>query len=341
MLHLINKTIIAILFIGVLAVFSFIFWISTLTAESNDIVWGVTFSDSQATYLGLNPDEVYTALIKDLNVKHIKLHVNWNATEKSHGVLDFDTLDRRIQEAEANDVKLILVIGMKTGRWPECHTPKWFLKVPPENRQAEIVRYVSTIVGRYAESDAIEFWQIENEPFLEFGTCPDWYYEENLTLLQNEINAVRALDPDRKIIISESGELSTWTKGAEMADIVGVTLYRSTWNSTEETFGINPYTFLTPKFYIAKSAFIKSVYQKPVISIELQAEPWASRGLAEASLAEQEKSMNPELFAENIAFARETGFGAYYFWGAEWWYWMKTRHNQPEIWEQAKVLFNE
>lgn len=325
---------------ALLAVSLFI-WTDTLEADNENIVWGVNFSESQAEYLGLNPDETYSAIIHDLGAEHIKIHVNWNSTEESQGVIDFRTLDKRIKEAEENDVKLILVIGMKTGRWPECHTPTWFKDVSAGEREAEIVRYVSTIVGRYKNSEAVEYWQIENEPFLEFGTCPDWYYEQDTNLLQAEVDAVRALDPARKIIISDTGELSSWIKPASIGDIVGVTMYRSTWNTAEKTFGFNPYTFLSPDFYSTKAAVIEHTYGKPVISIELQAEPWASKPLMQASLAEQKKSMNPELFAENVEFARQAGLGGYYFWGAEWWYWMKTKQDEPEIWDAAKQLFAE
>ena len=315
-------------------------WSHDSKAES-ELVWGVNYSESQAVYLGLDPAKTYSAIIDELGAKHIKIHVNWNATEVSQSQFDFTSLDRMVEEAGDKNVKLVLVIGMKTGRWPECHTPNWFLKVPESEREAEIVRYLSTIVGRYADSKAVEFWQIENEPFLQFGTCPDWYYDNGTTLLEAEVAAVRTLDPTRKIIVSESGELSSWTKAASIADIVGITMYRSSWDATEKTFGLNPYTFLAPQFYSAKAAFIESFYKKPVISIELQAEPWASDGLAEASLEEQALSMNPDLFRENIEFAKQAGLDAYYFWGAEWWYYMKTTNNQPEIWDNATTLLNE
>lgn len=315
-------------------------WAHTLRADE-EVVWGVDFSESQAIYLGLNPAETYSAIIHDLGAKHIKIHINWNATEAVQHQFNFASLDAQVREAEANNVKLILVVGLKTGRWPECHTPAWFAKIAPEEREAEIIRYTSTIVGRYKKSKAVEYWQVENEPFIKFGTCPAWYYKTESSVLAAEVAAVRELDPSRKIIISDSGELSSWSEAAKMGDIVGITTYRSSWNATEKTFGLNPYTFLSPDFYTAKAAVIESYYNKPVISVELQAEPWASKGLAEASLAEQAKSMNPELFAENIIFAKQAGLGAYYFWGAEWWYWMKTKHNQPEIWDQAKALFTE
>lgn len=330
-----------LLAIGVLSVVLFIsllMWSHESKAE-DEMFWGVNFSESQAVYLGLDPQETYSAIINDLGATQIKIHVNWNATEKDQHQFDFRSLDRQVREAEAHDVQLVLVIGMKTGRWPECHTPTWFTDVPAAEREAEIIRYVSTIVGRYKDSDAIRFWQIENEPFLEFGTCPDWYYDQGATLLENEVAAVRALDPTRKIIVSESGELSTWTKAADIADIVGVTMYRSSWDATDKTFGLNPYTFLSPEFYSAKAAVIETYYKKPVISIELQAEPWASKGLAEATLEEKAKSMNVDLFKENIEFAKQAGLGGYYFWGAEWWYYMKTTHNDPAIWNEAKLHF--
>lgn len=314
--------------------------INNLTAENpHTQTWGVTFSDSHAEYLGLSADEVYSAIIDDLGAKHIKLHINWNTTEPAPGELDFSRLDRRIREAEENDVSLVLVIGMKTGRWPECHTPTWFESIPEIQRKEFIIKYVTTLVGRYVDSSAVTHWQIENEPFLEFGMCPDWYYDQGESLIEAEVVAVRAIDQTRPIIISESGELSHWTKAASLADIVGITMYRSTWNKTEKIFGLNPYTFLSPEFYATKAAFIETTYKKPVISIELQAEPWASAPLAEASLEEQTQSMNPELFLENIEFAKQTGLGGYYFWGVEWWYWMKTTHNQPAIWDLAREHF--
>ncbi len=314
---------------------------SPSSAANQDIFWGINYSESQAAYLGLDPAATYSAMIHDLGAKRIKIHVNWNSTQKDMNIIDFTSLDRMVTEAEENDVKLVLVIGMKTGRWPECHTPDWFLQVAPDKREAEIIKYISTLVGRYKSSPALEFWQVENEPLLQFGTCPDWYYDLGTKMLEAEVAAVRSLDPNRKIIVSDTGELSTWTDVAKIGDIVGVTMYRSSWDATEKTFGVNPYTFLTPQFYANKAAYIQAVYSKPVISIELQAEPWASKGLAEASLSEQALSMNPELFRENIEFAKETGFGGYYFWGAEWWYWMKTKHNQGEIWDEAKKTMAE
>lgn len=315
-------------------------WTETSQAD-DETIWGVDFSASQATYLGLDPRDTYSAIINDLGARHIKIHINWNAIETADDVYDFTLLDEQVAEAEDAKVQLILVLGMKTGRWPECHTPAWFTQVPVAERQTTIIDYVEAVVERYKDSRAVVYWQVENEPLLQFGTCPKWYYEQDTSLLKAEVAAVRALDPERQIIISDSGELSTWTDVAKIADIVGITMYRSSWTASDKTFGLNPYTFLTPEFYATKAAFIRTYYDKPVISIELQAEPWASTHLAAASLEEQALSMNPELFKENVEFAKQVGLHAYYFWGAEWWYWMKTKHSQPEIWNEATALFAE
>jgi len=49
--------------------------------------------------------------------------------------------------------------------------------------------------------------------------------------------------------------------------------------------------------------------------------------------------MNIEQFEKNIKFAKETGLDKFYLWGAEWWYWMKEKHNNDEFWQKAKTLF--
>ena len=49
--------------------------------------------------------------------------------------------------------------------------------------------------------------------------------------------------------------------------------------------------------------------------------------------------MNLEQFRKNIEFAQRTGLDTFYLWGGEWWYWLKEKQNQPEIWEEAKTLF--
>ena len=35
------------------------------------------------------------------------------------------------------------------------------------------------------------------------------------------------------------------------------------------------------------------------------------------------------------------GFDEFYFWGAEWWYWLKEKKSYPAVWDEGKKLFSE
>jgi len=309
-------------------------------AEVKDsITWGIDFSQSQAEYLKLDWKEAYLAMIKDLGAKNVKLHTNWSWVEGTRDDYFFDDIDWQIKQAEQNNAKIIYVLGMKTGRWPECHVPLWAKYLPESQQQEQVLEYIRQVVMRYKNSKAIAFWQVENEPLFKFGECPAWYYK-NDDFLKKEISLVKSLDPSRKIIVSDSGEQSTWFGAAETGDIVGVTMYRKVWAHVSNTFGFDVYSFLNPTTYAKKAEIINNLFHKEVICIELQAEPWASLPLMEAPFEEQIKSMNSDMFKENIEFAKQTGLDTFYFWGAEWWYWMKEKQGRPEIWDEAKILFN-
>ena len=310
---------------------------SVQTQLENGTIWGVDFSQSQAEYLQLNWKDTYSAIINDLKVRHIKLHTNWDWVEGEKDQFFFNDIDWQIEQAEQSDVKIIYVVGMKTGRWPECHIPTWAEHLSEEQQQASVLKYITTVVSRYKNSKAIRSWQIENEPLLKFGECPAWYYN-NDDFLRKEVALVKSLDPSRSIVVSDSGELSNWLDAASIGNIVGITMYRNRWPSNVRTFGTSSYSFLDPAVYAKKARLIKSSFGKDVIGIELQAEPWASKPLMVAPLQEQIRSMNLDMFKEDITFAKQTGLNEFYFWGVEWWYWMKETKNQPEIWNEAKQL---
>lgn len=327
-----------VIFAVIIIIFASYFFIGK-TQTQEKITWGIDFSQSQTEYLGLNWKEAYLAIINDLGVKNIKLHTNWNWIEGKKDNFYFDDIDWQIKQAEQKNVQIIYVIGMKTGRWPECHLPDWSINLSEKNQQEELLRYIAEVVDRYKNSKAIEYWQVENEPFFKFGKCPDWYYK-NDDFLKKEIALVKSIDPSRKIIISDSGEQSSWFSAAKIGDIVGITMYRNAWAHVTNDFGFNVnFSLLNAKTYARKSQIIKKMFGKDVICIELQAEPWVSKSFLENSLQEQSKTMNIDIFKNNIEFAKQTGFDKFYLWGVEWWLWMKEKQNQPEIWNEAKKLF--
>lgn len=325
----------------------FLYFFVGFSKEKEDINWGIDFSQMQAEALKLNWKEVYLGAIEDLGVKKIKLHTQWDWVEGKNDGYYFDDIDWQIKTAENRGIEIIYVLGMKTGRWPECHAPEFTKILSREEQQEELLEYIEKVVLRYKDSKAIAYWQVENEPLFEFGECPAWYYEDNGKFLEKEVELVKSLDPERQIIISDSGELSWWTKAAKIGDIVGSTMYRKAWVNVNNNFGFSGGFYpkfygtypLPPVFYSRKAAIIKALFGKKVICVELQAEPWAEKPFYDVPLDEQEKTMNLEKFKENVEYAKKTGFDTFYLWGAEWWYWMKTVQNQPQIWQEAKKLF--
>ena len=325
---------ILLILIAVLFIFIYYFFIAKAKKQDN-ITWGVNFSQAQAEFLKLDWKKMYVAILKDLGVRHIKLMTNWDWVEGKEGEFYFDDIDWQLSQAKKYNAKIIYVVGMKTGRWPECHLPAWANTISKEEQQKRILNYINSVVLRYRSDKTIIAWQAENEPLFKFGECP-WYDKD---FLKKEVALVKSLDPIRPVIVSDSGEQSLWLEAASIGDIVGTTLYRKVWVHVTDTVGFYIDLPFSPKSYWIKAEIIKRLFGKKVINIELQAEPWFPNVFKGLPLEEQEKTMNIKQFRKNIEYAEQTGLDEFYFWGTEWWYWMKDKHNRPEIWNEAKKLF--
>ena len=299
--------------------------------RTEKIAWGVNFSQTQAQWLGLDWKAAYLALLEDLGVKNIKLITYWNLIEGEKEKYNFEDLDWQIAKADEREAKLLLAIGMRTPRWPECHIPDWAKNLSKEEQQEKILGLLEAIVTRYrGATPVIWAWQVENEPFFPFGECP-W---KDKDFLQKEIRLVKSLDTqNRPVVISDSGEFSFWFTAARLGDIVGTTLHRKAWFEEIRSYVTYP---LKPVFYWHKAQIINWLFGKPVIVGELQAEPWCYK----YSSNECDDVMDLRDLKNNIEFAQKTGLEKFYFWGAEWWYWMKEKQNKPEIWNEVKKLFN-
>ena len=325
------KILFRILIFILLVFLAVIFW--GYPPETKGIVWGVNFSQKHSQYLGLDWKKNYSALIDDLGAKEIKVAAYWDLIESKNGEYDFRDLDWQVKEAENKGVNLLLVIGQKVPRWPECHLPGWAKGLSKEEQQKEILQFLEAVVLRYKDSSAITMWQVENEPFFPFGECV-WVDKE---FLKEEVKLVKSLDSEKRpVLISDSGEGSFWLSAASIGDEVGTTMYRKVWVRWLKTYFTYPFS---PAFYWTKAQAIKALFDKEVMCGELQAEPWGKELLYSSPIEEQEKTMNLEQFQKNIAFAKRTGLKRFYLWGSEWWYWMKEKQAKPEIWEEAKTLF--
>ncbi|MEK7663987.1 MAG: glycoside hydrolase family 2 TIM barrel-domain containing protein [Patescibacteria group bacterium] len=307
------------------------------TSSSENISWGISFSQMQAENLGLAWKKTYLAVLDDLGVKNIKLHTQWDWVEGKRDKFYFNDIDWQIERAKEHGVNIIYVVGMKTGRWPECHLPQWASLLSKQEQQEELLQYIKEVVLRYKNQNSIVYWQVENEPLFKFGECP-WYDRD---FLKKEVQLVKSIDPTRKVIVSDSGELSTWIRSASIGDVLGVTIYRKVWTRIADGYGFYWTSIFPPISYFKKAELFSKLYNKKVICVELQAEPWTLKPFFDVPLSEQQKTMNLEQFRKNIDFAKKTGLDEFYFWGTEWWYWLKEKHNKPEIWDEARKLFQD
>ncbi|OGF51557.1 hypothetical protein A3I27_01650 [Candidatus Giovannonibacteria bacterium RIFCSPLOWO2_02_FULL_43_11b] len=300
-------------------------------------VFGVTYSSPFAEKFRMDSKEVYLAILDDLGARKIRLPVYWDRIEMRAGEFDFSELDWQVFEAQKRNAEIILTVGRKLPRWPECHQPSWVLEKKDQDFEKEkLLEFIGIVVDRYKDNSALFAWQIENEPFLPFGDTCLLFGKE---FLDKEIVLVKKLDPAHPVIITDSGELSIWIRAAKRADIFGSTMYRQIWN---ENLGFFTYP-IPPQFFRAKLTLTRLIAgERPVIISELQAEPWGPHQLYEENLFpldSQLDKLDVEKFKEYISYAKKSGFDEFYLWGVEWWYWLKTQKNHPEIWSEAKKLF--
>ena len=321
------------LFFGILILFLlFLILANWNFGKDKEITWGATFSKKQAEELGMDWQWVYWHVINELPVKSIRLPIYWDDVETSPGKYDFSDYIWMINEANKLDIEIIPVLGRRVPRWPECHTPIFYTKLPESKVQEKIFNLLTEEVNFFQNYSNIKKWQIDNEPFLDvFGECP--HSDQNL--LKQEISLVKSLN-DRPILITESGELSTWVKGAKLGDILGISMYRQTWN---KNWGYFRYP-IWPIYYYLKAQIIKlTTGVKQIINTELQVEPWAtSNNLKLMDLNDQFYTMDLDQVKENVSFAKKTGINEIYLWGVEWWWWLGETHGIWDMWEYGKQL---
>ncbi len=311
-------------------------WLISLFApRSNRIEYGVTFSYPYAESLGLDWQKTYLAILDELKPGRIRLSAYWDKVEGERNKFDFSQLDFQINEAQKRNVKVVLGVGRRLPRWPECHDPVWIKDLSKDVLNTSQLSYVEQVVNHYVNNKTVVAWQVENEPFLSsFGICPPL----DLNFYDTEIALVKKLDPVRPIIITDSGELSFWIHSGARGDIFGTTFYRYVYSDKFKRYWTNHIPVL---YYRFKAGLLRLLHPgKPIAIMELETEPWTPRGIVNTALDEQFKTMGMDKFSEITGLAADTGFSPQYLWGAEWWYWMKTTQDHPEFWERAKGMFN-
>ena len=291
---------------------------------------GVSFSIKYARELGLNPKACLQAALKELGVRRLRLMSYWDLHEPSPGVYDFRELDWQFDLAEKYKAQISLAIGLRQPRWPETHWPVWARHMNSEQWQDRLYKYLETVVRRYKARPCLESWQLENEAMLKsFGLNGDF----DRSRLRKEMNIVKSSDKKHPVIMTMSDSWGLPFR-KPWPDLFGISLYR-------RLYGKGKYRFSRrgPGFYKLRGALIRTVTGRNVFIHELQTEPWGPKATSELSTVEQRITMNEELLIQNIDYALRTGLLPTYLWGAEWWFWLLTKHKDDRLWRVAKKVF--
>ncbi len=331
--HLGRKTKTAVIVVLVLLLLFGTLWLVDLSRS--DHVLGLTFSDRYTEEFGMDAREALPAILNDMKPQKLRLVAYWDRLEPRQGTTDFSSLDWQVAVAEERSVPVVLAVGFRTPRWPECHLPGWVAELPEADRRDALLTHLRAVVEHFRDSSTIVAWQVENEPLLSvFGTCPP----PDREFLKRELAFVKELDPSRQVVTTASGELSFWTRTAGLPDIFGTTLYRYIWNER-----VGNFTHIFPPFWYTLRAWLAThiLGAKEIVIAELQAEPWGEGApLTHTDFAGQTKAFSTAELLNIVDFAKRTGIRELWLWGPEWWYWRKAK-GDPSFWETGKRIFGQ
>jgi hypothetical protein len=318
------------------------------TNAEKPLVLGTSFIPSYAESLGLDPKETMDALLNDLRIRHFRLVSYWDQAEPTRDQYDFSLLDWQFKKAEGAGAKITLSLGLRQPRWPECHMPDWAKQLPSGNSngtwQDQLQQYIGDVVDRYKDSPALDSYQLENEYFLQgFGKCVDFVGKEGAfdrDRLIREYDLVKKHDPYHTVIIARSNNALGMPINKPTPDEFGISIYKRVWDANL-TKRYLEYPF-PAWFYGFIAGWQKWTTGKDMIIHELQAEAWPPYGqsMQATSLDEQNKSFNAERFKDRVAFGKATGMREMYLWSGEYWYYRKTKLNDPSLWNVAKDEFS-
>lgn len=296
---------------------------------------GISFSPPYAKSLGLDPQETYRAILDTFDFPTTRLPVYWSEVEKEDDLFDFAELDWYLREAGRRKLRIVLTVGYRNFRFPECHPPEWAKDLDDKTFETELFEYLLTVVNHFVGGgfdQTIEAWQVENEPF-DLPIFRRWCRHFSSSLVARELEAVKEADPkSRPVVLTSGGEIFLrilWEEAISRADILGVSFYPRTvlpGGLVVQTYRLGP---LSPRNIIRERQFAHNL-GKEFWVVEMQAEPWGGKA----------ETMSPEILKENYELLLEFG-GAerIYLWGAEWWY-SKLKEGDPSMWNVAKEIIN-
>jgi hypothetical protein len=323
-------------------------WRQVPVAARGTVQLGISFRPLQAAALGLDPDAALRALLA-YPFELIRLGAYWNRLEPRPGGFEPDELDRQIDAAERAGKKIIVCLGpVKTFGYPEFFVPPHHLDQPL--REGALIRpdehrrlleagtaFLTRVVERYREREAIVAWQVEHEAVDPLGMEHSWRLSE--AFVRREVEAVRAADPGRPVMMngflptSTPVALQQWWRTRDqgdslavaqrLADIVGVDFY-----PRHAVAAAGPMTLYldgsrTRRQQPRRERLLDQATAagRRLMIAEGQAEPWEAVTTPPSPAGRAMYSCRPEDLIANYSQAMrwKSVLEGYLFWGAEYW----------------------
>ncbi|GAA3065219.1 hypothetical protein GCM10010464_31960 [Pseudonocardia yunnanensis] len=327
---------------------------------------GVSFRPRQAEALSLGVRQTLTTLLS-YPFEVIRLSAYWDRMEPAAGVFDTTELDWQLDEAERSGKQIILCLGaVKSFGYPEYFVPRHHVsdtlpegRLVDENSHPALLEAVTThltrLVQRYRDRPGIRAWQVEHEAADPLGMEHSWRLATSF--IRHEVQAVRAADPTRPILMNGFLPTSTavlaqqWWRtrdqgdslavAAELADIVGIDFYprHAVTSLGRWSLYLDGAKGLLPA--LRRRRLLACRHE--LVVTEGQAEPWESITVPPSPDGRASSSCPPDRIIDNynecLRWTRgDTRLGAYLFWGAEYWV-MRDRHGDSRYLDAfARIL---
>jgi hypothetical protein len=348
---ILNQTIVKRLFIVLIIILlilsrdAFLQWTVSNPGRATDLKIGTTFIKINAEHLKLDWRSAYNETID--NFKYIRIPVFWDQLESEAGKFDWVDLDWQMQRAAQTNAKILLAIGHRVPRYPECYAPSWTKELSQTEFKRSLFQTLTTIVNRYKDHPAIDAWQVENEPLAKIlGTI--WGGKACREISQwvtEEVKLVKQLDQAKHPTIVTYA-FSPWPSSQLRqtlkfgSDAIGITLFNKLFfrspifNGYVEMFKFGPMAPLRLPYQRSLAKQQKKQFWIP----ELQAEPWGPNGPYDFAKPEDAYiSMNPDRLQETWQHGVEAGADRIYLWGVEWWL-SERNQGRPMMLEAVKHL---
>ena len=322
-------------------------WQSVPVEPRRTIALGISFRPLQAESFGLAAEPALETLLQ-YPFDTIRLAAYWNRIEPKPDTFCTDEIDWQIDRTERAGKRIILSLGpIKNFGYPEYFVPDHVLTAPlPEGTRIEPADYpaflsaatafIVRLVRRYADRRSIIAWQIEHDAVDPLGMEHSWRLSKSL--VRREIEAVRAADPTRPVLLngflptSSAVRIQQWWRtrdqgdsldvATELADLIGIDFY-----PRHALFGVGPISvYLDGSRKRWQQRRRQTIARRVVrngrrlLVSEGQAEPWEAVTTPPSPTARAMYSCPPERLIENYNQCMQwDDITTYLFWGAEYW----------------------